>query len=289
MSAAKSRRDKLSIAATFLSLGAGVQSSTLALMAKEGVLSYAIDAAIFADTGAEPAEVYRWLDWLEEQLPFPVHRVSAGNLRDDVLSALRGDIRTGHLGQPPFFTRQDDKRGMLWRKCTRHYKIEVIERKVRALMGLQRGQRAPRDLRILQLIGISLDEAQRMKESRKAYVQNVWPLVELSMTRQQCLDWLHARGYPRPPKSACTFCPYHDAATWRQMKSHDPESWADAIAIDRAIRAGIPVAGIHSELFLHRSLQPLESIDFGEIEEDERRLAFDPLGMQNECEGMCGV
>ena len=49
-----------------LSLGAGVQSSTLALMAAAGEVTPMPDAAIFADTQAEPAGVYRWLDWLEK-------------------------------------------------------------------------------------------------------------------------------------------------------------------------------------------------------------------------------
>jgi 3'-phosphoadenosine 5'-phosphosulfate sulfotransferase (PAPS reductase)/FAD synthetase len=60
----------------YLSLGAGVQSSTLALMAARGEIGPMPKAAIFADTQAEPESVYRWLDWLEKQLPFPVHRVT---------------------------------------------------------------------------------------------------------------------------------------------------------------------------------------------------------------------
>lgn len=69
----------------FLSLGAGVQSSTLALMIAHGELE-PVEAAIFADTGWEPRKVYEWLDWLEKQLPFPVHRVQHGNLRTDTLA-----------------------------------------------------------------------------------------------------------------------------------------------------------------------------------------------------------
>ena len=66
-----------------LSLGVGVQSSTLALLAARGEVGPMPDCAIFADTGAEPRKVYTWLDWLETQLPFPVHRVSRGNRRPD--------------------------------------------------------------------------------------------------------------------------------------------------------------------------------------------------------------
>ncbi len=72
-----------------LSLGAGVQSSTLALMAAAGEVTPMPLAAIFADTQAEPPSVYRWLDWLEKQLPFPVHRVTAGDLAAKAVGILK--------------------------------------------------------------------------------------------------------------------------------------------------------------------------------------------------------
>jgi 3'-phosphoadenosine 5'-phosphosulfate sulfotransferase (PAPS reductase)/FAD synthetase len=77
-----------------LSLGAGVQSTTLALMAAAGEIE-APDCAIFADTGWEPKAVYQHLDRLERCLPFPVHRVSKGNLRDDVIAKARGEGMCG--------------------------------------------------------------------------------------------------------------------------------------------------------------------------------------------------
>ena len=58
-----------------ISLGAGVQSSVMALMAARGELEPTVDACIFADTGGEPESVYSFLSYLEEELPFPVYRV----------------------------------------------------------------------------------------------------------------------------------------------------------------------------------------------------------------------
>jgi len=46
-----------------LSLGGGVQSTTLLLMAITEQIE-PLDAAIFADTGWEPAAVYEHMDWL---------------------------------------------------------------------------------------------------------------------------------------------------------------------------------------------------------------------------------
>lgn len=68
-----------------LSLGAGVQSTTLALMAAHGEVGPMPDCAVFADTGWEPQAVYDHLAWLRSPnvLPFPVHVVSGGDLRAD--------------------------------------------------------------------------------------------------------------------------------------------------------------------------------------------------------------
>lgn len=72
-----------------LSLGAGRQSTTLALLSAQGELPK-LDGAIFADTGWEPQAVYDHLDRLEREVlepaGIPLYRVGRGNLRDDLLN-----------------------------------------------------------------------------------------------------------------------------------------------------------------------------------------------------------
>lgn len=263
----------------FLSLGAGVQSSTVALMTVAGELPM-IDHAIFADTGAEPPSVYTWLDWLEKQLPFPVHRVSGTvqgqDLRQRIMARVRRE-KTGS-GGPPFFTMPD---GMLPRQCTRDHKLVPLERKQRELIGLKKGQRGPKEIVAESVIGISYDEALRMKPSRLAFMRNVYPLVERSMTRWHCLQWMTAHGYPRPPRSACTFCPYRSDEEWEILKAGEPAAFADAVAIDEAIRDGF--VGSSAKLYVHDTRKPLAEIDF---ENPVKRKQRDFI---NECEGMCGV
>lgn len=264
-----------------ISLGAGVQSTTMALMAARGDIGPMPDAAIFADTGAEPNGVYQHLDQLERQLPFPVYRVSSGNLRDQILGAMAGSNRMD--ARPPFFTRSG---GMLHRQCTQDFKIIPIVRKVRELLGLKKGARGPKTPMVEQWIGISRDESIRMKPSRLSYVKHRWPLIEAGMTRADCLRWSEERQYPRPPKSACTFCPYHDDHQWRDLKNNDPEAFAEAVAIDRAIRLGMPgpKRPKGDGWFVHRSLKPLEEVDLRTDAEAGQLNLF-----LNECGGMCGV
>ncbi len=291
-----------------LSLGAGVQSSTLALMAAHGEVGPMPDCAIFADTRWEPKAVYDHLAWLMSPnvLPFPVHIVSAGDLRADILAGARGE----RWASIPAFTRtvvlagtelpaHDDHEngnpvaapnivrteragvGMIRRQCTSEYKIAPIRRKVRELVGIA-GRRSPSVPVAEQWIGISLDEALRMKPSFESWQINRWPLIEMGMTRQDCLRWLERHEYPLPPKSACIGCPFHSDAHWRQMRDHDAEAWADAVAVDRTIRSGF--RGIRGDVYLHRSAVPLAEADLSTAA-DHGQLDLWP----NECEGMCGV
>lgn len=239
-------------------------------------------AAIFADTGAEPAAVYRWLDWLENRLPFPVHRVmrDQGLLRHIEDSAQFGTRYAG----PPFFTDTGPGRapGRLRRACTSEFKIEPITKKLRELVGLRPRQRAPRgSLLAIQCLGISTDEAQRVKPARQPWIKTRWPLIEARMSRDECLAWMRRHGFPEPPRSACVFCPYRSAGEWLDIRQ-TPEDWSIAVQIDAAIRSG--VRGTKFPLYSHRSLRPLDLAVAANAEGDEER----ELPWQ-ECEGMCGL
>ena len=95
-----------------LSLGAGVQSSAMALMAAHGEITPMPDFAVFADTQAEPPHVYKWLEWLRGKLPFPVHCVTKGNLTEE---SLKVKIRKADGGERvnnliPFFGVMPEKK-----------------------------------------------------------------------------------------------------------------------------------------------------------------------------------
>ncbi|GAB1642566.1 hypothetical protein [Krasilnikovia sp. MM14-A1259] len=241
-----------------LSLGAGVQSTVLALMAADGTLP-GLDGAIFADTGWEPRRVYAHLNRLAEVLAaadIPLYRVSSGDLRADALDP-------GHrYASVPYFVRNPDgSEGMGRRQCTSEYKLAPINRKVRELLGAAAPdfRRVPRGRVAEQWIGFSTDEIHRVSDrDRVSYVRKRYPLLELEMSRKDCERWLAARGWGETAKSACIGCPFHGNAQWRELRDNHPDEWADAVAFDQAIRKGgargLPLNG---EAFLHRSRVPL--------------------------------
>lgn len=266
-----------------ISLGAGVQSSTMLLMAARGEITPKPDVAIFADTGVEPRVVYEWLDWLEREVAgrIPILRVSRGNLEADVLDYVAGKRK--RVANPPFFVAGKNGRAALLRRgCTQEYKVRAVIRAIREkVLGLRPGQRVPAGVEVEQWLGISLDEAIRMKPAREPWIRNRWSLIEKEMTRDDCVRWMKRHGYPEPPKSSCIFCPYHSDAVWLWLKREHPEEWQRAVEFDRAIR-NYPRA--RGEVYLHRSLRPLDEVEFRE--DTDEQLSFD---FGNECEGMCGV
>lgn len=248
-----------------LSLGAGVQSSTLLLMACVG--QERLDAAIFADTGWEPAAVYTHLDWLEQQARaagIAFYRVANGNIREDALAG-----HGGFASMPLYQRNADGSRGMARRQCTDEYKLKPIRRQLKALGATQR---QPCDL----LIGISTDEYTRMRTSGLQYIHHVYPLVDRRMTRSDCLAWLLARGYPKPMKSACIGCPFRRNAAWRELS---PAEFSDAVDFDARIRQDSKQYW-RGERFLHDSLVPLAMADLrSQQDRGQLELDFDGCGV----------
>lgn len=278
-----------------LSLGAGVQSSVLALLLAQGDerLTEAgyprPDAAIFADTGWEPNYVYEHLDWLEAQLPYPVHRVSAGNIRENLYNGV-GPQGRGYVDIPLFLINGDASDGMSKRQCTDHYKVTPIYRELRAILGYEPRARIPKGA-VQMMMGISTDEILRVKPSRRAWVENAYPLIDVGMGRADCHAWF-SRAYPdrQLPRSACVICPFHSDRQWLELESREPDSYADAVRFDAWMRTDAGRATfefLRGEPYLHSKRTPLgEAV--ARVKE-ARDLQPELDGFTDECEGYCGV
>lgn len=246
-----------------LSLGWGVQSFTVAAMAAKGELEQ-IDVVLHADTTHEKTATYefakKWTPWLEK-MGVEVATVS----NDKNIVGEYGGIVI------PAFTKTDARVGMLRRQCTYRWKIRPIRRYLR---DHYKGE-------IIELLlGISLDEALRMRESNVQYINHRWPLVEMRMSRLDCINWLTKNGLEIPPKSACYFCPFHDRSEWMELRS-DGRDWDRAIEFDEQVRKMRPPF----DLFIHRDAIPLSQVDMRTDAERTGQLSL----WDNECLGYCGV
>jgi len=265
-----------------LSFGAGVQSSTLLRMAIAEEIE-PVQHAIFSDTGWEPKAVYEHMKdmrVLAEAAGIEFHIVSNGNIRDDTLNPDHG-----FASMPVHTVNQDGQPTLGRRQCTGEYKLKPLMKKQREIAGLNKGERC-KEHRITSLIGISLDEIQRMKDPAFSWIVNEYPLVDLRMTRHDCLLYHERAQLERPPRSACIGCPFHSDKEWRNIRDNDPESWADAIFIDDQIRSNPAISGrmFRGEAYLHSKRIPLSVVDLS-TEEDRGQINM----FGNECEGMCGL
>ena len=183
---------------------------------------------------------------------------------------------------PAFVTKPNGEKGPLWRTCTADYKLAPLEAHAKKLAAIKRGQKT---IGVVQWIGISLDEAHRMKPSRLPWAKNRWPLIDAGMKRHDCLLWMEAKGYPRPPRSACSYCPFHSDAEWRRLRDDEPEAFAQAVDFERRLQAASAEADCHvGRVTLHRSGLNLDEVDFStDIERGQGEL------FGNDCTGLCGV
>ena len=181
--------------ATVISYGGGVQSTALVVLAMQR--GWRIDEIVHVDlqdaespaTREYVASFARWLQTVYGR----------------GITILQRDLYGDMMANPAFTPapwRSRDGSFMLKRQCTRQYKVEPIRR---YLYDKYRRER------IALMLGISVDEFHRMRDSGFKRIENVYPLVDERLTRNDCRAILERAGLTPPPKSSCWFCPYRSA------------------------------------------------------------------------------
>ena len=254
-----------------ISLGLGVQSTALYLMSSMGIIERA-DHAIFSDPGSEHKVTYeleRWLvKWQKDNDGIPLHIVRS-SLHDDLKGRIKDPGK--RVASLPLFAKGGA--GKIMRQCTSEYKIQPVMKKVRELLGLKpRKRMKPTEV----WLGITIDEAQRMKDSGQYNISYRYPLIQERMNRADCMNFLRENNFPVPAKSACVFCPFHSDKFWRSLKKENGDEWKTAIEVDKLVRHH---PKMREKMYIHRSCVPLDEIDFV----DQQDL------FEDECEGYCGI
>lgn len=220
---------------TALSLGLGIQSTTLSLLIEAGEMPdipYP-DAAIFADTKAEAPHTYETLEWLRERVSFPIYTTTSGDLARNTWKALsgmpvpeRGHHKPGYIDLPVF-----SHKGIGRRQCTGYYKLKPIRAKIRELANA-----APPSLTAVQYIGISTNESHRAKQTNRQWLTSRFPLIEYGWSRADCQDYLdNVHPGHNVSRSSCWFCPFRTGNEWRDLRDRYPSLYTDAVAMERAL------------------------------------------------------
>ena len=237
----------LSYRVDYLSFGAGVQTTALLCLYKEGKLSF--KKAVFADTGAETEKTYKHLENLKKLFPNLIETTKKGHIIEDTLKE--------KYVTAPVFT-DDNRKGR--RVCTARYKIDPVSNKIRELEGLKR-KHLKEDAFSLAL-GFSTDEYWRAKPNRTRWLKNVFPLLDLKLSRSNCLDILKKHNI-EPIRSACYFCPLQSNSEWKRLKNTQPKEFKKAVKFDKQIRD----IKKPFQNFIHRNRQPLNKVVFKETDQ----------------------
>lgn len=247
------------------------------------------EAFFFADTGAEPEDVYDHIQAISEMAgntPIILCKKDGPTMEYVMLT------KEGSRFLPiPAFTREPatGRVGMTRRQCTREYKIAPLQKAMRDYIGIAPRRVLPANA-IQSWIGISTDEAGRVKDSGTAGIVNRYPLLEMGLSREDCRKIIEDAGL-KPVKSRCYFCPY--IGDWGQFKSDHPAAFKKAVVMDRAIRNSTQ-AGVNQPVYLQRTCRPLDGSNDTPLTPLEIAMGMGPdawedQGFEDECDGMCGL
>jgi hypothetical protein len=215
------------------------------------------DVVVCADTQSEPASFYETVNR---------DRKECDKRGVDFRIVSYGNLTTQNRGIfiPAYTINKNGHKGTLMRQCTDRFKIQPIRQELRK-MGATKAE---------MWLGISTDEASRMKDSTVKWIVNKYPLIEANMSVADCQCYLEKIGVSAH-KTACTFCPYRSAKNWKILTT---EEQLEAIRYDERLRKRM--RGVN--LYVHSSRVPLR--DALEIINGTEINLFN-----QECEGYCGI
>lgn len=242
-----------------LSYGGGMQTIAMCVLVAQGKLPNP-DYVIAADTGREMPTTWQYAREYAAPLLASVGldlHIASHDLATVDLYGKNGDLLM------PVFT----ETGKLPTYCSNEWKQRVVQRYARKWLKIEGD--------MVNWIGFSLDERRRVKgEQGRRY-----PLLDLMLTREDCVRIVEGAGLPLPHKSRCFMCPHQTPDEWLEVYD-DPALWADAVAVDNEVREADDRGGV----FLHESRKPLELLTREDIAQMRQREPSRQCGL-----GLCYV
>lgn len=235
--------------------GGGTQSTAIAALIVQGKLPKP-DIAVIADTEYERSSTW---DYLDNVVGPALQSVGVELVRVVKSDYSKLDLLGGKAGDTlliPAFTDKGNDIGKLKTFCSAEWKRDVVRRYCTAVHGVKAATN---------WIGYSTDEMGRAYKAKHAVKnQGKWqvsfPLIDLGMSRDNCVALVEAMGWPTPPRSSCWMCPNHHMNEWREIKK-DKRDWEKVVMFDRELRRIDPHAWLTDQPV------PIEQVDFSDSQE----------------------
>lgn len=237
----------------YFSYGGGVQSTAALVLAAQGKIDF--KTFLFSNVGddsehpatlryvnevAKPYAAQNGIELVEiRKTPHGEERTLYSVLTRAGSRSINIPMRMNNTGAPGT------------RSCTSDFKI-------RRIAAHQKKLGATKENPAVTGLGISLDEFQRARtDSGIAWQILEYPLLDLRLARQDCVNIIERASLPVPPKSSCYFCPFHSLTEWRRLKEHEPELFEKSVALEKLINDRRRSLG-RDPMWLTRALQPLD-------------------------------
>lgn len=242
------------------SCGGGTQSGAIAALIGQGKLPRP-DVAFMTDTGRERSGTWPFVDG------FIRPNLARAGVELTIVNAsefARLDVYWNDTVLLPGFTTLSGQVGKLSPFCSGKWKRDVGERFLRSI-GVERCRN---------WIGISRDEAGRIRAQHRGWLELWYPLIfEIPMRRDECVELIRSMGWlGEIPHSACWMCPNATDAEWLDMKRNWPDDFTRACQLEAETRVRDP------HFYLHQSCVLLIDVDF-----DAQRTMFADRGCTTGC------
>ena len=229
---------------TVFSCGGGVDSTALAVLMCQGQIEKP-DLAVMVDTGFEKTVTMRYVtEWIKPKLAEAGVNLEIIKTKDYFPEQKILD-ENGFCNCPMFRMNTETGKGnRLSTCCNEGWKVKVI-RKWLNDQGVKRYD---------SIIGIAADEAYRQRKPSRAFYRNCYPLVELGLTRDDCIDLILRAGWPEPIHSSCIMCGLQSDGEFWHMRYNAQEDFKRACEIEKEIQKTQP------DIYIHHSCKPLSTV-----------------------------
>jgi hypothetical protein len=220
------------------SCGGGVDSVAIAVLICQGKLPTP-QYAIMVDVGYEPQTTWNYAENALRprlrEVGLELTILKTIDYSDNLL------VKSGHLVIPASRVMPDGRISKLHTHCSQQWKMKTAKRWLRS-QGVHECE---------QWIGIAADEARRAKPDDAAWVRTRWPLIEMGLTRADCLYLIGHSGWPQPERTSCYMCPNRSDGDWRRLAMRSPDDFRRAVELEARVQEQFP------DTYLHRSGKPL--------------------------------
>ena len=194
-----------------ISYGGGVNSTAMALLLADRGEEFLM---VFADTGAEYPETLEYLSYFEEATGFHIDVVRVGKVEN---------LDCSNRGLLDYCEQRTLIPMRAYRWCTEKFKINPIE------------DYCLRNNVSHQFIGFDAGESRRAKTYLNLFYSKSYPLIEMGIDRQGCVEIIKAHGIKVPRKTGCWCCSFQAIANWKYLFENHPELWNAAREMESAV------------------------------------------------------